>query len=145
MHKLRTYLTHALVASALLLGLPAAAAQTVVGSNLQFTWTTNTTTTTGQLAKYIVFNAVTAPRPGTWGVDWTVSGTTFSACTFHAEGSSDGVNWFSLDGGTPISCTVNGNKFETGEPVLFMHINLVTFTRGDATSVVAFHFTGQRS
>lgn len=124
--------------------LPAAAPQTVVGSNLQFAWATGTTTTTGQLLKYAVLNGITAPRPGNYGVDWTLTGTAPSACTFSAQGSSDGVNWFNLDAGA-VSCTVNGSEFVSLKPVLYLRINLATFTRGDATTVVTFHYTGGRS
>lgn len=145
MHKLKTCLTIALAVYAALFGLPAAAPQTTVGSNLQFVWTTNTTTSTGQLGNYVILNGTTAPRPGNYAVSWTDAGTAPSACTFHAQGSSDNVTWFPLDGGTAVTCTASGNEFVVTSPVLYLRINLVTFTRGDATTVLKFYYTGGRS
>lgn len=145
MYKLKTILTLTLAASAALFGVPAAAPQTNVGSNLQFAWTTNATTAAGQLGNYIVFNGTTAPRPGNYAVSWTASGTAPSACTFHAQGSTDNVNWFPLDGGTAVTCTASGNEFVVTSPVLYLRINLVTFTTGDATTVLKFYYVGGRS
>jgi len=134
------------IAFAALLWLPQLAApQTNVGSPLVFTWVTNSTTSTGQLQQYIILNGTTAPRPGNYTIDWTDAGTAPSACTFHAQGSSDNVNWYNLDGGTAVSCTASGNEFVVTSPVLYLRINLVAFTKGDATTVVAFHYVGGRS
>lgn len=145
MHKLKTCLLIAVAATAALFGLPAAAPQTNVGSNLQFAWVTNGTTSTGQLGNYVIFNGTTAPRPGNYSVNWTDAGTAPSACTFHAQGSADNVTWFNLDGGTAVSCTTSGNEFVVTSPVLYLRINLVTFTKGDATTVATFHYVGGRS
>jgi hypothetical protein len=120
--------------------------QTLVPSNLQSTFTPVTNaTTTGQLGNYIILNGITAPRPGTYTVDWTLSGTALSTCTFNAQGSSDGVNWYYVDNSSPVSCTASGNEFVTSKPVLYLRINIVAISGGDGTTKLVFHFVGGRS
>lgn len=143
MHKTRRFL---LIALAVVCGfLPTAAPQSNVASSLLFNWTTNSTTSTGQLGNYIILNGTTAPRPGNYAVTWTAAGTAASACTFHAQGSADNVTWVNLDGGTAVSCIASGNEFVVTSPVLYLRINLVAFTKGDATTVLTFHYVGGRS
>jgi hypothetical protein len=121
-------------------------AQTVLTANLQYTWPTITTaTTTGQLGNYVVLNGTTAPRPGNYTVDWTLAGTALSTCTFNAQGSTDNVNWYYVDSASPVSCTASGNEFVVTKPVLFLRINIVAISGGDATTKVVFHYVGGRS
>ena len=123
-----------------------ALAQTNVSSGLvaNFTPVTNATTT-GQLGSYLVLNGTNAPRPGNYTVDWTATGTAFTTCTFNAQGSSDGTNWYYVDVSSPVVCTASGNEFVTAKPVLYLRINVVALTGGDATSKIVFHFVGGRS
>jgi hypothetical protein len=126
--------------------LASATAQSIVPAQLQNTFTVVTNaTTTGQLGQYIVLNGLTAPRPGTYTVDWTVSGTALTTCTFNAQGSSDGVNWYYVDNSSPVSCVSTGNEFVTGKPVLYLRINIAAISGGDATSKIVFHYVGGRS
>lgn len=131
---------------ALMAGLPiAASAQAIAPAQLIYTWTpTNASTPTGQLGSYLVLDDLKAPRPSIYNIDFTVSGTAPSACTFHAQGSSDGVNWYNVDGSSAVSCTASGNEFVVQKPVLYLRINLASFTAGDGTTVVTFHYAGGR-
>lgn len=134
-----------LAASLALLMAAPASPQVTAQASLAYAWTpTNSSTTTGQLGSYLILDNSKSPRPSTYNVDFTVAGTTPGACTFHAQGSSDGVNWYNLDGGSAVSCTASGNEFIVQKPVLFLRINLATFTAGDSTTVVTFHYTGGR-
>jgi hypothetical protein len=120
-------------------------AQTSVPANLQATWTTNSSTSTGQLGQYVFLNGTTAPRPSTYNLDWSVTGTAPSACNFALEGSSDQVNWYPILSAMPLSCTATGSSFTTSKPVLSLRVNLTSFTRGDTTTVVKFFFNGAGS
>jgi hypothetical protein len=123
-----------------------AIAQTVLSSALTYNFTPVTNaTTTGQLGSYIIADGLRAPRPGNYVVDWTVSGTAFATCTFNAQGSSDGVNWYYVDNSSPVACTASGNEFVVTKPVLFLRINVVAITGGDGTSKIVFHYVGGRS
>jgi hypothetical protein len=102
-------------------------------------------TVTGQLGSYVIADGLRAPRPGNYTVDWTASGTAFSTCTFNAQGSSDGVNWYYVDVSSPVACTASGSEFVTAKPVLFLRINIVALTGGDGTSKLVFHYVGGRS
>jgi len=120
--------------------------QTIVPAQLQNTFTAVTNaTTTGQLGNYIVLNGLTAPRPTAYTVDWTATGTALSTCTFNAQGSSDGVNWYYVDSSSPVACTATGNEFITGKPVLYLRINIVAISGGDGTTKLVFHYVGGRS
>ncbi len=118
-------------------------AQTQPSSALFYSW--SSPTTTGQLGNYLVFNGVTAPRPGNYTIDWSISGTAPSACTFRIEGSSDNVNWFGLDTTSPstTSCTTSGMESIAYKPVLYLRVNIVSWTTGGGT--IIFHYTGGRS
>jgi len=123
-----------------------AAAQKVIDSSLSYTWPAAVTGTSGQMGQFIVLSGTNAPRPGNYTIDVSVSGTTPSTCTFRVEGSSDASNWYGLDVTSPStnSCTANYMESITNRPVQFIRINL-TYTQGDATTKVVFHFTGGRS
>ena len=122
-----------------------ASAQTTVPANLQATWTTTASTSTGQLGQFVYLNGTTAPRPGNYDLDWDVTGTVPTACSFHLEGSSDQINWYPLDSAMPLSCTASGSNFVAYKPTLSLRINMTSFTRGDSTTVVKFFFNGGRS
>ncbi|MGA2087005.1 MAG: hypothetical protein ABSG60_15960 [Terracidiphilus sp.] len=134
-----------LVLALALIGAGLAAAQSNLSSSLVYTWTANSATTTGQLGNYIILNGLVAPRPAIYTIDFTVSGTAPSACTFHAQGSSDDSNWYNVDGGSAISCTASGAEFISAAPVIYLRINLITYTAGDSTTVVTFHYVGAPS
>jgi hypothetical protein len=124
----------------------AALAQTTVPSGLVWTFTPVTNaSTTGQLGNYVILNGLNAPRPGNYTVDWTLTGTAFATCTFNAQGSTDAVNWYFVDSGTPVSCAASGNEFVVTKPVLYLRINIVALTGGDGTSKLVFHYVGGRS
>lgn len=133
-----------LAALILMLAAGVAHGQASVGANLQYSWLTTATTVAGQLGQYVFLNGTTAPRPSQYSVDWNVTGTAPTACTYNLQGSSDQVNWYNLDGAQAIPCTVSGNNFVLSKPVLAIRIQLVTFTRGDATTVVKFFYNGGR-
>jgi len=115
-------------------------AQQTITPQLTYAWPA--ATTTGQLGKWLIFPAQNASRPATYNVDWTDAGTAPSACTFNVQGSSDAVNWYALDGGTPVSCTTSGNEFIVDKPVVYLRINVVAFTGAGGTTT--FHYTGAR-
>lgn len=129
----------------LLFGL-SAGAQTVILSNEAYAWPAAPTGNAGQLSSYLVFNGTNFPRPGNYTIDVSVSGTAPATCTFRTEGSSDGTAWYGLDVTSPNtqSCTANFMESITSRPVLFLRINL-TYTQGDGTTKVVFHWTGGRS
>jgi hypothetical protein len=116
--------------------------QVVIAANLQYNWTV-ATGTAGQTGSYIVLNNLTAPRPSNYTIDWSVSGTTPATCTFRVEGSSDAVNWYGLDVTSPstTSCTTANMESIAYRPVLFLRVN-VTYTQGDTTTKLVFHYTG---
>lgn len=127
------------IAFFLALGLQASA-QVQALPALTFTWPK--VTTTGQVGSSLQFSNSNAPRPGTYTIDFAVTGTVPTACTVTPQGSSDLVNWFPLVT-TPAACTATGSIFVTGEPVLYLRINANTYTAGDGTTSVIFHYTGQ--
>jgi hypothetical protein len=102
---------------------------------------------TGQLGQYLVFGGTSVARPGNYSIDWSLSGTAPTACTFRVEGSFDGVNWYGLDTTSPAStsCTTSNMESIVYKPVNYLRINLPTYTAGDGTTVVTFHYTGGRS
>lgn len=122
---------------ALLLPLAGHAQQTL--SPLVYTW--STPTGTGQLGSYIIPN--NSNIPGNYTIDWSISGTAPSACTFRVEGSADNVNWYGLDTSTSFSCTTSGMESIAYKPVQYLRINIISWTSGGGT--IAFHYTGGRS
>lgn len=124
----------------------AARAQTNVPTNLLYTWPAAATGTAGQLGNYLVFGGFSDARPGNYTLDVSVSGTTPAACTFRIEGSSDGTNWYGLDTTAPAttSCTASFMESIAYRPVFYLRVNL-TYTQGDSTTKVVFHYTGGRS
>lgn len=120
-------------------------AQTNIPTNLLFTWPAATTGTAGQLGNYLVFGGFSDPRPSNYTLDVSVSGTAPATCTFRIEGSSDGTNWYGLDVTAPAttSCTASFMESIANRPVLYLRVNL-TYTQGDSTTKVVFHYTGGR-
>lgn len=118
-------------------------AQSVVSSAKTYDWAAATTGTAGQLGQYLVLNGLNSPRPANYTIDVTVSGTAPSVCTFRVEGSSDASAWYGVDVSSPStnSCTANFMEHIASRPVRFLRINL-TYTQGDTTSKVVFHYTG---
>jgi hypothetical protein len=133
------------ILSALLFIASVAVAQTSIGSSLAFDWAK--VAATGQLGSYLVFNNQSVARPGNYTIDWSLSGTAPSACTFRVEGSSDGVNWYGLDATSPAttSCTASNMESIAYKPVRYLRINVVAYTAGDGTTAITFHYTGGRS
>ena len=119
-------------------------AQDVPSQALLYQWTTPTTT--GQLGKYIILVQNQSPSSGNYTIDWSLSGTAPSACTFRVEGSFDGVNWYGLDTTSPAStsCATSGMEGLAYKPVYYLRINVVTWTTGDSTTVAHFQFTGAK-
>jgi hypothetical protein len=142
MLRLRNALKLALCAALLQL---AAHAQYVMPSQLTYAWTI-ATGTAGQAGQYVVFDGLKAPRPDEYTVDVTTTGTTPATCTFRVEGSADAVSWYGLDVTSPstTSCTTSYMESIINRPVLFLRI-YVTYTQGDTTTKVVFHYTGGRS
>lgn len=120
-------------------------AQTPAPTAQTYTWAAVPTGNAGQLGNYIALTGLNAPRPSIHTVDVTVSGTTPSVCTFRVEGSADASAWYGLDTTSPTttSCTASFMESIVNRPVQFLRI-FVTFTQGDATTSVIFHWTGGR-
>jgi hypothetical protein len=87
-----------------------------------------------------------AARPQNYTIDASVNGTAPTACTFRVEGSSDNSTWYGLDVTAPAtnSCTTAYMEHIVSKPVLYLRINLVTYTAGDGTTRVIFHYTGKQ-
>lgn len=136
----------AIFALALAAFISTAQAQLTVPSTLQYTWPTAPTGNAGQLGSYIILNNLTQPRPGNYTIDWSVTGTAPATCTFRVEGSSDAALWYGLDVTSPstTSCTTANMESIANRPVLYLRVFL-TFTQGDATTKVIFHYTGGKS
>lgn len=112
---------------------------------LLYAWTTPTGT--GQLGNYLILTLnATTPPPANYSIDWSLSGTAPVACTFRVEGSFDNVNWFGLDTTSPAttSCTTSNMESLAYKPVNYLRINIVSWTGGDGTTKVIFHFTGTK-
>jgi len=112
---------------------------------LLYAW--KTPTATGQLGNYLILSLdSSSPSPNNYSIDWSLSGTAPSACTFRVEGSFDGVNWFGLDTTAPATtdCTTSNMESIVYKPVLFLRVNVVSWTAGDGTTKAVFHFTGTR-
>ena len=130
--------------AAILLALPIAlCAQATVPQSAFYTWPAAVTGTAGQMGQYITIGNSTFPRPGNYTVDASISGTAPATCTFRVEGSSDFTNWYGLDVSSPstTSCTASFMESIAYRPVMFLRIYL-TYTQGDATTKVVFHWTG---
>lgn len=121
------------------------AAQTPLPANLSYTWPAATTGVNGQSGNFLIINGSTVERPANYTIDVTVTGTTPAACTFRVEGSSDAVTWYGLDVTSPstTSCTTSYMESIAQRPVQYIRIFL-TYTQGDATTSVVFHYTGDR-
>lgn len=117
-------------------------AQTAVPSSQLYTWAAAPTGTAGQLGNYLILNGLTG-RPNNYAMDVTVTGTAPATCTFRTEASSDLVAWYGVDAVSPatVSCTANLMEWLTAKPARYLRINL-TYTQGDATTKVVFHYTG---
>jgi hypothetical protein len=87
-----------------------------------------------------------AARPQNYTIDASVNGTAPTACTFRVEGSSDNSTWYGLDVTSPAtnSCTTAYMEHIVSKPVLYLRINLVSYTAGDGTTRVIFHYTGKQ-
>jgi len=101
---------------------------------------------TGQLGGYLYQyqNGITSGSSN-FTIDWGVTGTAPSACTFRVEGSSDAVAWTGLDATAPLAdsapCTSSNLLSIAYKPARFIRINIVTYTAGDSTTKVIFHYT----
>lgn len=85
-----------------------------------------------------------SPRPSNYTIDVSVNGTAPTACTFRVEGSSDKQTWYGLDATSPAtnSCTASYMEHIALKPVYYLRINIVSYTAGDGTTSVVFHYTG---
>jgi len=121
-------------------------AQTVPPASQTYTWTAAPTGNAGQLGNYLILNGTNFSRPSNYTIDATVTGTTPAACTFRVEGSSDGTTWYGLDVTAPstTSCTTSYMESIANRPVLYLRVFL-TYTQGDTTTKVVFHWTGAGS
>jgi hypothetical protein len=103
-------------------------------------------TGTGQVGPYIYQAYSTNLPPRVFTVSWSVSGTPPSACTLRVEGSDDGgVNWFGLDAtapaADPVPCTSSNMISIADRPTRLVRVNVVSYTAGDSTTKVIFHYT----
>jgi hypothetical protein len=101
--------------------------------------------TTGQDGPYLnLFFEGNLP-PVAYDISWTVSGTAPSVCTFRIEGSDDATNWTGLDATAPAvdseTCTTSNIQFVVNKPTRYIRVNIVTYTAGDSTTSVIFHYT----
>ena len=77
--------------------------------------------------------------PSSHTIDWSNDGTAAAVCTFQLEGSTDKVHWYSLTGSQV--CTTGNMIHVTPKPVIFLRINILTYTAGDVTTVINFNYT----
>lgn len=126
------------------LGAAPCGAQVEMPATQFYTW--SPLAASGQVGSYLVLGSQGESRPSNYTIDWSVSGTTPVACTFRVEGSSDGVNWYGLDVTSPstTSCTSSGMESISSRPVFYLRINAVSYTKGDNTTSIVFHWTGGR-
>ena len=101
-------------------------------------YTPSVVTGTGQLGPVIsyYYNQIS---PSNHTVDFAVTGTAPTACTLSLDGSSDQTHWYSLSGSQ--SCTSSNMFHVDGKPVLYLRINILTYTAGDGTTQVTVHYT----
>lgn len=114
---------------------------------LQYTW--SPVSTTGALGtvgvdQYLSFAGLNAGVPQYHTIDWEVSGTAPSLCTFRIEGSSDTVHWYGLDVSSPAteSCTSSNMIHIPFKPIRAIRVIIVSYTAGDGTTSVVFNYTG---
>jgi hypothetical protein len=70
-------------------------------------------------------------------VNWTVSGTAPSACTFNVQTGAAVGSLASI--GQTVTCTSSGSyAVPNGVPAAFLSLNLATYTAGDTTTKVVF-------
>lgn len=87
-----------------------------------------------------------AYRPSNYTIDVSAFGTAPTACTFRVEGSNDNSVWYGLDTTAPAttSCTASFMEHIVSKPVLFLRINIVSYTAGDGTTSLIFHYVGKQ-
>jgi hypothetical protein len=95
--------------------------------------------TTGQLGAVIDNTNVTGAKPANYTVDWSDAGTAPSVCTLDVQGSLDGTHWFDLSG-TQNCATANAVSVAY-KPVVFVRVNVLTYTAGDGTTAVSVRYT----
>jgi hypothetical protein len=135
MKKFFSFLVFSLVCVAL------ANAQTQIPQNLTYTFPAVTSAVPLTVLQFSNQGA----RPSNYTIDASVNGTVPTACTFRVEGSSDNATWYGLDVTSPAtnSCTVAYMEHIVSKPVLYLRINVVSYTAGDGTTRVIFHYTGK--
>jgi len=119
-----------------------ARAQTIAPNSLVYTFPT--VASSGVIGNGLQFANV-ASRPSNYTIDASITGTVPSACTFRVEGSNDNITWYGLDQTAPAtnSCTVSYMEHISSKPVLYLRINVATYTAGDGTTKVVFHYVGK--
>jgi hypothetical protein len=114
----------------------------------QYDWPT-AVADVGQLGDYLDLAAY-KDLPSTYTIDWTISGTAPAACTFRIEGSTIGTtgSWFGLDATAPaadtVPCTSANMIHIANRPVRKLRVYIVSYTAGDGTTSVKFHYTAGR-
>lgn len=126
-----------------LAAVPAFAQVAPTDGKSSYDWAT-AVSATGALGSYV--DQTLLPQvPRAVSIDWTVSGTAPSACTFRVEGSADGTSWFGLDATSPaadpVACTASNMVSIVDRPVRKIRVVIVTYTAGDGTTSVKFHYT----
>jgi hypothetical protein len=118
--------------------------QVTPASGVTYDWPA--VTTTAQLGSYLhqIDSGITSGSSN-FSIDFTVTGTAPSACTFRVEGTSDPTAWTGLDvtapAADPLPCTTSNLISIAYKPARYIRIYLVTWTAGDATTKVIFHYT----
>lgn len=121
--------------------LAAALVRAQIGVSSVYNWPA--VTGTGQDGQYINSSAVYPAENYT--ISWTTTGTAPSACTFRVEGSDDASAWTGLDATAPeadsLPCTSSNMISIAYKPTRYIRVYLVTYTPGDGTTSVVFHYT----
>ena len=115
--------------------------QTQIPTSLVYQWAA----VSGAGAAAAIQFSDASKRASNYTIDASVTGTAPSSCTFRVEGSSDNQTWFGLDTTAPAttSCATSYMEHITSKPVLYLRINVVSYTAGDGTTSVIFHYTGK--
>lgn len=117
------------------------ATQVVIGPQQTINWAIPNGASTGQIGPVYIWDATKGSRSGTAIFSWAVNGTAPSVCTLQVEGSNDGVNWFSEDVDGVETCTsAFFDAWGDGAPFLYVRLNLVSFTPGDATTTLTVNW-----
>ena len=91
----------------------------------------------GQLGKYVG----TASAASSYSVDCSVTGTPPTACTLRVEGSRNGKFWYAFSDVPVQDCTTPQMIWIANHPVIYLRLNVLSYTPGDSTTNVTGGYT----